>query len=116
MQRLHACGDDDLAAVQPPRKHHRPGIKAQDLNRLEGNGQAVWINHPNCRTFFLGGQCTRWERNSATVIDFHPARHGRTKPHGRGWIIDRYADLKRACDWISLRIDLPHSSLCSDIW
>lgn len=49
------------------------------------------------------------------MVDLHPARYGRTKPHGRRWIIDRYANLEGARDRISLRIDLPHPALCGDI-
>ena len=49
------------------------------------------------------------------MVDFHPACHGRAKPHGRRWIIDRHPDLKRARDRISLRIDLPYPPLCGDV-
>jgi len=49
-----------------------------------------------------------------TMVDFHPARYGCTKPHRRRRIVDRYADFKRSRDRVSLRIDLPHSALCRD--
>jgi hypothetical protein len=59
-------------------------------------------------------RCARRERDSVAMVDFHPARYGCTKSHGRWWIMDRDADLKGARDRISLRVDLPHSALCGD--
>jgi len=56
-----------------------------------------------------------WVLPAVAMVDFRPARDGRTEPHFQRWIVDRYADFKRARDWISLRIDLPHAALCGDV-
>jgi hypothetical protein len=114
MQRLHTGCDNDFAAVEPPESTTVPGSKRKTSTGFESDSHAPRVDDPNRRISVRGRQGARRERDSVAMVDFHPARYGCTKSHGRWWIMDRDADVKGARDRISLRVDLPHSALCGD--